>query len=114
MAIFAKAALHPFLGEHANASAVHHENGSVSMRLGAKKSRNNKYKDLMSEEHFEQPEKGVLNVIYDVLFGFAMTDQEKMAKEYSEHFGRKTENHKKLGANFPAILQNTGNFIFTG
>ena len=79
LAIFAKAALRPFLGEHADASAVHHENGSVSMRLGAKKSRNNKYKDLMSEEHSEQPEKGILNVISDVLFGIATTDQEKMA-----------------------------------
>ena len=32
----AKGVKHPFVGEHANAHAVHRENGTASMRLNAK------------------------------------------------------------------------------
>jgi hypothetical protein len=114
-AIFANAANHPFVGKHADASAVHHENGSISMRLGAKKSPYNKYKGLVSEENAFEPEKGLLNDMSEMLFGITTTDEEKMAKEYSERIGNKVVAHKKLGAaNFAAILKNEGNYIFTG
>jgi len=50
LAIGASAHNHPFVGEHANASAVQNENGSVSVRLQAKPSSYNKHKRFISED----------------------------------------------------------------
>ena len=39
----ATAAKHPFVGEHANASAVHHPSGTISQRMTAKPQTHDKH-----------------------------------------------------------------------
>ena len=77
--IVANAADHPFVGEHANASAVQNENGSVSMRLRAKQSSYDRNRVFISEEDVVEPEKGFLTYINELLLGVAEPDQEKSA-----------------------------------
>ena len=56
-----KSVKHPFVGDHANANSVHHENGSISMRLGAKTAGYNKYDSFInSDDHFAEEELGYL------------------------------------------------------
>ena len=49
---------HPFVGEHANASAVHHDNGTISQRMTAKPTTHDKHSSIISDGEglFEQQE----------------------------------------------------------
>ena len=77
--VFANAADHPFVGEHANASAVQNENGSVSMRLRAKQSSYDKNRVFISEEDVVEQKTGFLAYINELLLGVAEPDQENSA-----------------------------------
>ena len=96
------AASHPFVGEHAGASAVQHDSGSVSMRLGAKKSSYNKHSSFVTKEGLFEPNRGFFGRISDTLFGSTVTDPSRGS-------------HKKLGAaNFATILTNANGYMWTG
>jgi hypothetical protein len=93
---------HPFVGEHADASAVQHDSGSVSMRLGAKKTSYNKHSSFVTKEGLFEPNRGFFGRISDTLFGSTVTDPSRGS-------------HKKLGAaNFATILSNDDGFMWTG
>ena len=77
--IVASTANHPFVGEHANSSAVQHENGSISMRLGAKQSSYHKNRGFISKEDISEPTKNSLTYIYELLVGISEPSQEKRA-----------------------------------
>ena len=63
-------AKHPFVGEHAGASAVEHENGqTVSMRLGAKPAPYNKHRGHMTKEGLFEPNLGFFGRATEHLFG---------------------------------------------
>ena len=61
---------HPFVGEHAGASAVEHESGqTVSMRLGAKPAPYNKHRGHMTKEGLFEPNLGFFGRATEHLFG---------------------------------------------
>lgn len=67
----AAATKHPFVGEHANASAVPHENGqTVSMRLGAKpvpeRNSNRSSNKVLNNKSGDQ---SILDIFTESLFG---------------------------------------------
>lgn len=67
----AEAAHHPFVGEHANASAVHHENGSISQRMTSRPAAYNKHADSISKngEVFAKQEEGLISRLSNAVFG---------------------------------------------
>ena len=105
---------HPFLGEHANASAVHREDGTASMRLGAKPASYNKHRGYINGDGLFEPELGFMGRASEFLFGDYETDFQKKVRDITESKGKKI--NKKLGqANkFPSILKNEDGFIWTG
>lgn len=51
----ATAAKHPFVGEHANASAVHHPSGTISQRMTAKPQTHDKHAHMRGGEGLFEP-----------------------------------------------------------
>ena len=75
---------HPFVGEHANANAVPHENGNtVSMRLAAKPAPYNKHKVHITREGLFEPNLGYFGRISESLFGKAEKEIESKAKKFN-------------------------------
>ena len=111
------AAYHPFVGEHADASAVNHGNGTISSRLNAQKATFNKHADHISKngEVFHHEEEGPISRMSHALFGKYESSFEKRVREYQE--SRKYSGKNKrlgAGANFATILNNADGFMWTG
>ena len=71
----AAGAKHPFVGEHANANGVEHENGStVSMRLGAKPAPFNKHRGHITKDGLFEPNLGFFGRVSESLFGTTETE----------------------------------------
>lgn len=78
----ASAAKHPFVGEHADASAVQND-GGISMKLDAKPAGFNKHRGHITEDGLFEPNLGYFGRISESLFGTTETDLEKFAKQHS-------------------------------
>ena len=75
---------HPFVGEHANANAVPHENGNtVSMRLGAKPAPYNKHRVHMTRNGLFEPDLGFFGGISESLFGKTESEIKNQAKKFT-------------------------------
>ena len=109
---YAKAAAsHPFVGEHANKNAVHHPDGSISQRLGAKPASFNKHESYMGGDGLFEPDLGIVDHASQALFGTYKSEFEKGVEQHVE----RREQHKKLGQmNFATILKNEDGFMWTG
>jgi len=111
---------HPFVGEHANANAVPHENGNtVSMRLGAKPASYNKNKVHITRDGLFEPELGFFGRASEALFGKTDSKVEDIAKKFTSRKANQTGGSKKrLTQNningFPSILKNEDGFMWTG
>ena len=110
-----RGAKHPFVGENANSSGVHRDDGTLSMRLGAKPGNYGKLDNFVSGEGLFETDLGYLGPYYETLFG-----------EYKSEFSKKVDEHlaakesktskRKLGqaSSFPAVLDNETGYIWTG
>ena len=66
------AAYHPFTGKHADASAVEHDSGSVSMRLGAKPAAGySKHEAFVTKDGLFEQDSGYLGGMAESIFGKA-------------------------------------------
>ena len=79
-----EAAHHPFVGEHADASAVHHENGSISQRMTARPAAYNKHAEYMVKEGdvFAKQEEGVIGRFSRAIYGQSNTEFEKRVRDF--------------------------------
>ena len=117
-----RVANHPFVGEHADASAVHNSDGTLSMRLGSKPATYNKHEKYTgmssSGEQMFIEDKGLFEMISDaVLGGPKQTDFHLRAKADGQRRVARREGatNKRLGqANFSTDLKNTDGFMWTG
>ena len=64
-----RGANHPFVGEHANSGGVHRDDGTISMRLGAKPVSYGKMDNFVSREGLFEPDLGYLGQYYETFFG---------------------------------------------
>ena len=91
-----RGAKHPFVGKHANSSGVHRDDGTISMRLGAKPGNYGKLDNFVAGEGLFEPDLGYLGPYYETLFGEYKSEFSKKVDEHLAAKERKT-NKRKLG-----------------
>lgn len=102
-------AYHPFVGKHADASAVDHGNGTISQRMTARQATFNKHADHISKngEVFKHEEEGPISRMSQALFGRYESEFEQRVRDYQS---KRQSQHKNkrlgAGANFATILSN--------
>ena len=110
-------AYHPFVGEHAEASAVDHGNGTISQRMTARHASFNKHADNIANngEVFAHEEEGPISRMSHALFGKYESKFEQKVRDYQQK-RQYSSKSKRLGAgaNFATILNNADGFMWTG
>ena len=72
------------MGEHADAGAVHHENGSITQRMTARPAAYNKHADSMVKEGdvFAPQEEGLIGRFSRAIYGEQNSEFEKRVRDY--------------------------------
>ena len=95
-------AYHPFVGQHADANTVFHENGTISQRVEAKYVSNTKHAQLHSKDlnNMEaESDQSLFSSLSSTLFGSVAAEKKKLRQD---------------SGNIATILKNRQKFVWTG
>ena len=106
------AAHHPFVGEHADASSIVREDGSVAMKMTKRYTKGlNKYSTMIDRSRTHGPQMSVFDMLKEHIFGKSEEKQarENAVKMFVEKNAKKMtrDGHKKLGQNHIGLTLET-------